>query len=211
LVTVVDQENRSATDQILIRVGNQLTSSPPLPTPDPKVWLPFIEEMKAKANVPPTVSISPYAVAVPSTLRPADCDFTIIEPVDHAPVSAQFSIWGTATAACLAAGEYWITVSVAGRQWPQRAPLTLFPQSGTEELGWFISADLISPLDQEKVLGIFVLRTTPALDQEFIDGRRQGSVGGFPQGFSTVDLLGSGAIIISGISVVRGQPLSETP
>ena len=101
-------------------------------------------------------------------------------------------------------GEYWVTVSAAGRQWPQRASLTLFPSSGSEELGWFVSADLVSPLDQEKVLGVFVLRATPALDQEFRDWLEPGVRIEFPQGFSTRELIGKGAIIISGISVVRG-------
>ncbi|MFQ6026060.1 MAG: hypothetical protein ACE5Q6_00940 [Dehalococcoidia bacterium] len=202
-VTVVDKDSRSASDQITIKVGRQTTSNLPVPTPDPEVWLRIIEELTRNSASPPTVFITPTAKLPTPTPLPADCGFTITQPKVHSRVTPQFSVWGTATPACQGVGNFWVTVAADGRQWPQRQPLTLFPSSGTEDLGWFVGADLVPPLDQKRVLGVFVLLTTPALDEEFVTWLQSVKDSESLEGFSTDELLGKGAMIISGISVVR--------
>ena len=199
-VTVTDRDNRSATDQITIVVDGQAGPGVPGPTSHPELTPPPDPTLTAS----PTVTLVPSVVRPTPTPLPENCAFTIVHPQQHAPVPAEFPVWGTATPSCRGSDNFWVTLTTENRQWPQRAPLTLFPNSATGDLGWFANAEIRGPLMDEKVLGIFVLQTTPELDSRFSDWLTRAADLPLLEGFSTADLLEHDAIIVTGISVLGG-------
>lgn len=138
-----------------------------------------------------------------TTPTPEHCVVTITEPKDGSEVPMEVTVRGVANAACQGGPNLWVVVEIGGRQWPQLAPLTLFPRSDSADLGWFAVAHIGQPDDLEKAFGILVISTTPEIDEEFFDWFTSGEQTGQYPGFIPGDLAKRGTEVKAGISVTR--------
>jgi len=208
-VTVIISDGKGGITSDSVRF-NVVVAQPP-PSPPPSTPIPTPEPTPTPTATPtqtPTLTPTPTLTATPipaptNTPTPEFCLVTITEPADKSGVLMEISVRGTATTVCREGDPLWVLVEIGGRQWPQLAPLTLFPRSGTDDLGWFVTALVGIEGDAGKTFGILVISTTQEIDQEFTNWFEEGDrTGQFP-GFIPRDLVRKGAEVKTGISVTR--------
>ena len=189
-VTVRDRHNASATDQIFIDV-----------TADKVVEITPITESPGATQEPPVQNggVDPGPTEGPT---PEPCVVRITDPPSNGRVLKNAVVLGTVTPACEPGPSRWLVVEYDGRQWPQRM-LIPTPGGPNGELTWAVNTNIGGDADAGKAFILKVIATNSQIDQEISDWFRRGEqTGDFP-GFNPIDLIGKGAITVTGITVVR--------